>query len=78
MRQRGIFTISAAYAVRSSRVAAARYRSLADAPHIREGRGVVGVRGLQLGQVDLAHVQDIIACGGVGHEFGDVVGDDLP
>ena len=34
--------------------------------------------GLQLGQVDLAHVQDLIACGGVGHEFGDVVGDDLP
>ena len=23
-------------------------------------------------------MQDLIACGGVGHELGDVVGDDLP
>ena len=33
---------------------------------------------LQPGQVDLAHVQDLLAGGGVGHELGDVVGDDLP
>ena len=34
--------------------------------------------GLQAGQVDLAHLQDLLARGGVGHELGDVVGDDLP
>ena len=33
---------------------------------------------LQGGQVDLAHVQELLARGGVGHELGDVVGDDLP
>ena len=33
---------------------------------------------LQAGQIDLAHVQELLACGGVGHELGDVVGDDLP
>ena len=34
--------------------------------------------GLQAVQVDLAHVQELFARGGVGHELGDVVGDDLP